>query len=47
MRNYILENRVPIVFGGKYDEYTDRYATWDEAVSGHDQMVKMVMGDGR
>ncbi len=29
-----------IVFGGPMDEEMRRYATWDEAVEGHDEMVK-------
>ena len=38
-RHYIFET---LVRGGKYDLYTDRYATWKEAEDGHDQVVKMV-----
>jgi hypothetical protein len=41
-------NSVPIlfetmVFGGPMDGEADRYATWDEAVAGHQAMVDRVM----
>ena len=29
-----------MVFGGEHNEKMDRYATWDEALSGHAAMVK-------
>ena len=40
-------NEVPIlfetmVFGGELDQEEERYSTWDEAVKGHDEMVKRV-----
>lgn len=28
-----------MVFGGDYDQYTDRYTTWDEAEEGHARIV--------
>jgi len=31
-----------LVFGGTLDEEMRRYATWDEAVAGHQQMCRMV-----
>jgi hypothetical protein len=31
-----------MVFGGSLDESQDRYATWDEAVAGHDKWVRKV-----
>lgn len=31
-----------LVFGGKLDGEMNRYATWDEAVSGHKAMIKKV-----
>lgn len=34
-----------MIFGGKHDEYQERYATWDEAVEGHNKAVKLVKGD--
>lgn len=33
-----------MVFGGEHDEFCDRYSTWDEALVGHDEAVKMVKG---
>ena len=40
-------NEVPIlfetmVFGGELDQEEERYSTWEEAVKGHDEMVKRV-----
>lgn len=32
-----------MVFGGEHDQYQERYSTWDEAVNGHDRIVKNVM----
>jgi hypothetical protein len=29
-----------MVFGGKSDEFQERYCTWDEAVKGHDEVVR-------
>ena len=31
-----------MIFGGKYDEYTERYHTWEEAEEGHKKAVQMV-----
>ena len=31
-----------MVFGGKLDEETERYSTWEEAVEGHNHMVEKV-----
>lgn len=31
-----------MVFGGKNDEYQVRYSTWDQAVKGHNTIVKAV-----
>lgn len=33
-----------MVFGGEYDEYIDRYCTYDDAVEGHKRVVEMVFG---
>lgn len=34
-----------MVFGGEHDQWQDRYSTWDEAVKGHENAVKMVKGE--
>jgi hypothetical protein len=34
-----------IIFGGRYDQYSWRYATWDEAEAGHAEAVRMVQDD--
>lgn len=31
-----------MVFGGRYDDYQERYHTWDEAEEGHKRIVEMV-----
>lgn len=31
-----------MVFGGKMDGEMERYSTWDEAVTGHNEMIKRV-----
>jgi len=31
-----------MVFGGEWDQETDRYSTWKEAENGHKKMVKKV-----
>jgi hypothetical protein len=31
-----------MIFGGEHDEYQERYATWDEAVAGHQFAVDMI-----
>lgn len=30
-----------MIFGGKHDEYQERYATWAEAEVGHQEAVKL------
>jgi hypothetical protein len=35
-----------MTFGGEYDQYQRRYATWDEAKAGHDQVV-LAITEGR
>ncbi len=30
-----------MIFGGKHDQYQERYATWEEAEKGHKQAVKL------
>lgn len=30
-----------MVFGGEYDEYQQRYSTWEEAEQGHEQVCKL------
>lgn len=32
-----------MVFGGKHDDYCERYSTWDEAAVGHARICRMVM----
>jgi len=34
-----------MIFGGEHDEYQERYATWDEAVAGHEVAVNLVRSD--
>ena len=31
-----------MIFGGKHDEYQERYTTWDEAIEGHKRAVEKV-----
>ncbi len=31
-----------MIFGGEYDQYQERYHTWDEAEAGHKRNVEMV-----
>ena len=33
-----------MVFGGEYDEYQERYSTWDEAELGHKEIVERLKG---
>jgi len=46
--NHRLNNEGPpllfetMVFGGEWDQETDRYSTWKEAENGHKKMVKKV-----
>ena len=35
-----------MVFGGPFNHTMWRYATWDEAVKGHEELVKMVVESG-
>ena len=32
-----------MVFGGKHNDYTRRYRTWDEAVQGHKDVIDMIL----
>lgn len=34
-----------MIFGGKHDEYQERYSTWDEAVEGHKKAIELVKQD--
>ncbi len=34
-----------MVFGGEHDEYTRRYATWEEAEEGHRETCLLVFGE--
>ena len=47
--NHAFDDRVPMLFetmifqfGGKHDEYCERYSTWQDAEEGHKRAVKMV-----
>jgi hypothetical protein len=31
-----------MIFGGKHDQYQERYCTWDEALAGHKQALALV-----
>lgn len=31
-----------MIFGGKHDDFQDRYLTWDAAEAGHERAVRMV-----
>ena len=31
-----------MIFGGKDDQYCERYTTWNDAIQGHRRIVKMV-----
>jgi hypothetical protein len=33
-----------MIFGGRYDEYQERYATLEQARAGHDRALKLVLG---
>lgn len=33
-----------MIFGGEYDEYQERYSTYEEAEKGHNKALKMVKG---
>lgn len=32
-----------MIFGGEHDGYCERYATWDEAIKGHEFAVAMIL----
>lgn len=34
-----------MIFGGKEDEYQERYCTWEEAEAGHAKAVRLAFGD--
>ena len=36
-----------MIFGGKYDNWQDRYATREEALAGHEAAIRMVEGPFR
>jgi hypothetical protein len=33
-----------MIFGGKHDQYQERYVTWEEAEAGHAEAVKLAEG---
>jgi len=33
-----------MIFGGDYDQYQERYATWEQAEAGHQGAVRLVEG---
>jgi len=33
-----------MIFGGKHDQYQDRYATYDEAMIGHEKAKRIALG---
>jgi len=35
-----------MVFGGEFDEQQRRYSTWDEAIEGHNQVVRKIRATG-
>lgn len=37
--DWVFETKI---FGGKFDQWEERYATWEEAERGHAEAVKMV-----
>ena len=44
---FLDDNGPPIlfetmIFGGKHDQYQERYTTWDDAVAGHERAVRRV-----
>lgn len=44
---FSIRNKAPIIFetmifNGVHDQEMRRYCTWDEALKGHEEMVKMV-----
>jgi hypothetical protein len=36
-----------MIFGGEYDEYQERYSTWEEAEEGHQRACELVYGIDR
>ena len=47
--DYNFSGGIPIlfetmIFGGKHDQYQDRYATWDQAESGHKKALALAEG---
>lgn len=34
-----------MIFGGKHDEYQERYCTWEEAEEGHKKALELVRKD--
>lgn len=36
-----------MIFGGQWDEETERYSTWGEAKKGHDNWVRFIEGKGK
>ena len=32
-----------MIFGGEYDQYQDRYTTWEEAEKGHKEAINLVL----
>ena len=36
-----------MIFGGKHDEYQERYATWEEAEKGHKKAMDLVLNKRR
>ena len=48
--DYSLHGNPPLlfetmIFGGKHDDYTERYETWEQAVLGHEIAIKLVNED--
>ena len=46
--NHNFDDPVPLVFetmvfGGKYDQYCERYSTWQDAEEGHSRVKAMVL----
>lgn len=32
-----------MIFGGKHNEYQERYTTWDDAIKGHSRACQMIL----
>ena len=41
-RHYVFETMVK---GGDHHDHIERYATWEDAESGHDRILEMVFGE--